>query len=148
MALTTTISTRELQRIAATCYEGKQIRVSLANDTSAGYTVEDPTINWDSIKVSGNGYSDFTAVVGTGEFDPSDSRYEMGVDSGSNTYIDAEFSATGAGYVFNRVYVVVGTLEGETVTEEGYLHSLLTEAPSVTLSAGSVVTYRIQLAVA
>lgn len=148
MALTTSISSRELQRIAAACYEGKRIRVSLANESGSGYTVEDPTTSWNSIKVSGNGYADFTAVVGTGAFDEADSRYEMGEDNGANTYIDAEFTATGAGYSFNRIFVVVGTIEDEVVTEEAYLHSLLVESPNITLSAGATVTYRIQLAVA
>jgi hypothetical protein len=148
MALTTAISTRELARIAAACFEGKRVRVSLASEQGSGANVESTLTAWDAIKVSGNGYADFTAVVATGAFDATDDRYEMGGSTGANTYIDATFTATGAGYSFDRVYVVIGTIDGETVTEEAYLHSLLTESQAIIVSAGQTITYRIQLAVA
>lgn len=148
MALTTTISSRELQRIASTCYEGKRIRVSLASVQGSGATVESTRVTWDSLKTSGGGYSDFTAVVATGAFDEADSRYEMGEETGANTYIDATFTATGVGFSFDRVYVVLGTISGGSVTEETYLHSLISESEAINLNSGASVTYRIQLAVA
>lgn len=217
MALTTAISSWELARIAAAAYEGKQVRVSLANVGSFSYTRESALADWDSIKISGNGYADYKTVIATGAYDNTDSRYEMGAAAGANTYVDAQFTATGAGYTFDRVYVVIGSREvstisnaelssnvatlttdtehgysvGETVTvsgatnslfngaftitgvtpttfsysrvganvpsgssqgsavvvtEQGYLHSLLTEAPAVIMNSGQTVTYRIQLA--
>lgn len=219
MALTTSLSSWELARLAAAAYEGKQVRVSLASIGVSGFTPESTLLSWDSIKQSGNGYADYKAVVATGAYDNADSRYEMGSDAGANTYIDAEFTATGAGYTYDRVFVVIGsreistitnaalasnvatlttaaahgysvgdsvTITGATnttfngtfsittttsttfsyslvssdiasaassgtavvVTEEEYLHSLLTESPAITLSAGQTTTYRIQLAIA
>ncbi len=139
MALSTAVSSAEMGRVAAAAYEGKTIRVSLASVGTSGFTVNSTTANWDSTKLSGNGYADFTATVATGGYDATDGRYEMGSIAGANTYIDAQFTATGGSLTFDRIYVVV-----ENGTS---LHSLLTESPAVTLAAGQSVTYRIQLAV-
>lgn len=140
MALTTSISSWELARVAAAAYEGKAVRVSLASVGSSGFTVENTVTQWDSVKVSSSGYTDFTATVGTGAYDNADNQYEIGVGTGANTYIDAQFTATSISYTFDRVYVVIGT--------QTRLHSLLVESPAVTVSPGQIITYRIQLAVA
>lgn len=140
MALTTALSTWERSRVATAAYAGKTIRVSLASISASGLTVENTVVDWDSIKVSSPGYSDFTATIGDGGYDATDNRFELGDGVGANSYIDAEFTATGVSYTFDRVYVVIGT--------ESYLHSLLAESPAVTVSPGQTVTYRIQLAVA
>ncbi len=146
MATTVTISQRELKRVAGAAYEGKRIRVSLANHTSQGYTSESTRANWDSIKISGNGYADFTDVVEVGAYDATDARYEMGGATGANTFFDAVFSATGVGYTFNRLYVVIGTSDGGGGwNEETYIHSLLEESPSIILAPSQSRTYRIQL---
>jgi hypothetical protein len=148
MALTTTISTKELERIAVQCYEGHQVRVSLALLSSQGYTASSTKANWDSIKISGNGYADFLDVLATGGYDSTDNRYEIGGVAGANTYVDAVFEATGIGYTYNSVYVVIGVPDGSGgYVEEAYLHSLLTENPSIQLAPGTTITYRIQLAV-
>ncbi len=148
MALTITLSPKEMERVAAAAYEGKRVRVSLANQTSTSYTENSLVSEWDSIKVSGNGYSDFTAIVATGAYDATDTRYEMGSTAGANTFIEALFAGTGSGFTFNRVYVVIGTSNGVGgYTEATYLHSLFTEVPSVTIPAGTTIKYRVQLAV-
>lgn len=139
MTLTTAISPGEMGRVAAAMYEGQSVRVSLASVGTSGFTVSSTVANWDTVKLSGNGYSDFTATVATGAYDATDGRYEMGASAGANTYIDAAFSASGGSLTFDRVYVVIGT--------NTYLHSLLTESPAVTLADGQSITYRIQLAV-
>jgi|LauGreDrversion4_2_1035121.scaffolds.fasta_scaffold97096_2 hypothetical protein len=140
MALTTSLSSWERARVAAAAYAGEDVRVSLANVTGASYTVENSVTDWDSLKVSSSGYTDFTATIGDGGYDTTQGRFELGTGTGPDTYIDAEFTATTLSYTYNRVYVVIGT--------ETYLHSLLTESPSVTVSPGQTITYRIQLAVA
>jgi hypothetical protein len=148
MALTSVIATPELARIADLCYEGYRARVSLANLASQGYTSSSTVANWDSIKISGNGYADFTDIIETGAYDSTDQRYEMGGVAGANQYIDAVFEATGLGYSYNNVYVVLGKPDGVGgYIDELYLHSLLTESPSITLAPGSTITYRIQFAV-
>jgi hypothetical protein len=146
MAATAEISPKELKRIAVAAYEGKRIRVSLAAVGTTGYNSESETTDWDSVKISGNGYADFTDVIEVGAYDATDLRYEMGGAVGANTYIDAIFTATGTGYVYDRIYVVIGTSDGSGGwVEETYIHSLITESPSVTLISGQSQTYRIQL---
>lgn len=148
MALSIVVSPKEMERIAGLAYEGKRVRVSLANLTSQSYTESSSVSNWDSIKVSGNGYTDFTQVIATGAYDSSDGRYEMGGTSGANTYIEAVYSATGSGFTYNRIYVVIATSDGMGGwTESTYLHSLMTENPSMTIATGSTIKYKIQLAV-
>jgi hypothetical protein len=138
MALTVSVAPAELARISAAAYEGQSVRVSLASVGITGYTNTSTVTQWDSVKLSGNGYADFTATVAVGGYDAIDSRYEMGTDAGANTFINATFTATGGNLVYDRIYVVIGTT---------HLHSLLYESPAVTLSSGSSITYRIQLAV-
>jgi hypothetical protein len=148
MALTITLSPKEMERVAAAAYQGNRVRVSLANQTSTSYTENSLVTDWDSIKVSGGGYTDFTAVLATGAYDATDTRYEMGATAGANTYVEALFAGTGAGFVFNRVYVVIGTPNGGGgYTDALYLHSLLTESPSITIPAGTSIKYRVQLAI-
>lgn len=148
MALTITLSPKEMERVAAAAYEGKRVRVSLANQTSTSYTENSLVSEWDSIKVSDGGYADFTAVLATGGYDATDTRYEMGATAGADTYIEAIFAGTGSGFTFNRAYVVIGTpTGGGEYTEELYLHSLFTESPSLTIPAGTSIKYRVQLAV-
>lgn len=145
MALTAAISNGELGRVAAAAYEGKRVRVSLASVGLSGYTVNSTKANWDSIKLSGNGYADYTEVVATGVYDNTDGRYEMG-GTVNDPYILAEFTATGGSLSWDRIYVVIGTSNGSGGWNEAtLLHSLLVESPAVTLAAGQSVTYRIQL---
>lgn len=103
MAISTTTSQRELERVAQLCYEGKYVRVSLASLASQGYNAESTTSNWDSIKLSGNGYADYIALIEAGAYDNGDARYET-------PEITAQFSASsgGSGLIYNTVYVVVG----------------------------------------
>lgn len=146
MALTAAISTSELERVAAAAYEGRRVRVSLASVGLTGYTVESTTANWDLAKITGNGYADYTEVVATGTYDNvTDNRYEMGGED-NDPYILAEFTATGGSLSWDRIYVVIGTDDGNGGwDEEPALHSLMVESPGVTIAAGQTVTYRIQL---
>ena len=149
MALTATLSTHELARVAGLCYEGKRVRVSLANVGATGFTAESTVADWDSVKVTGSGYVDFTDVVETGAYDGTDTRYEMGGTSGANTYVYAIFTPSGGSITYDRVYVVIGTDNGSGGwTEQPRVHSLLVESPAVTLAPDVPVTYRIQLFVA
>jgi hypothetical protein len=146
MALTATLSTYELARVAAACYEGKRVRVSLANVGATGFTAESAVASWDSVKVSGSGYADFTDVVETGAYDATDTRYEMGGTAGANTYVTATFTPTGGSLTYDTIYVVIGTSDGlGGWTEQTRVHSILVESPAVTLAPDVPVTYRIQL---
>jgi hypothetical protein len=131
MALTTTISTKELQRQAAAAFEGQTYTVFLAKN-SGTLTAESTASAWIAVKMSGNGYADATGTVATGAYSSGNARYELPV-------INATFTATGAGYTYDTVCIRIGTAT--------YLHSLLVETPSITMAAGQTKTYTITLAV-
>lgn len=128
---TTTISQKELQRLAAEAYEGKSYRVSLGYNNTSGLTSESTTAAWDAVKLSGNGYADVTGTIATGSYDATDQRYEM-------PQISAEFAASGGSLTYDTLYVVIDS--------NTYVHSITVESPAVTLADGSGVLYRIQLA--
>lgn len=142
MALTTSISSWELARVAAAAYESKRVRVSLAAVGSTGYTSESTKVSWDSIKAAGNGYSDFTTTVSEGGYDSSDNRYELGSTAGANQFIDAVFSATGAGFSYDRVYVVIGTRAVGSITTAALTSNVatLTTSSAHGYSVGESVT--------
>jgi hypothetical protein len=131
MALTTTISQRELKRVAGLAYEGETLKVMLCSVGATGYTAESTVANWQSVEKSGNGYARYSSVIATGSYDAVDARYEI-------PDIDAAFTATGAGYSYDRVIIYI---DGET-----YIHSMIVEDPNITLAAGQTQTYRIALA--
>ena len=139
MALTATLSTQEFARIAVLAYQGLPCRVSL-HVNSGALTAENTIAEWDAVKLpAAEGYADFTvASLPEGGLDPgSDDRWEIGGTAGANTYIEAAFTASGAGFSFDTVVVQVGSGE--------YPHSIMVEAPAVTVAAGQTQTYRIQL---
>lgn len=131
MALTSQISQNELARVAGLAYEGNTINVMLCSVGATGYTAESTVANWQSVEKSGNGYVRYSTTVLTGSYDGTDGRYEIPV-------INAAFTATGAGYSFDRVVVYF--------TGETNVHSVLTESPTVVVSSGQTITYQIQLA--
>ena len=111
MALTATLSSQEFARIAAAAYEGLSCRVSLHVNPGA-LTAESTITEWDTGKLAAaNGYEDFTvASLPAGGFDSgSDERWEIGGTAGDNTYIEAAFTASGAGFTFETVVVQLGT---------------------------------------
>lgn len=128
---TTTISQKELQRLAEAAYEGKPYRVSLGYNNTTGLTSESTTAAWDAVKLSGNGYADVTGTIATGSYDATDQRYEMPL-------IEAEFAATGGSLTYDTLYVVIDSYT--------YVHSITVESPAVTLADGTSVLYRLQLA--
>ncbi len=130
MALTTTISQKELARVANLAYEGETLKVMLCSVGASGFTAESTVAQWQSVEKSGNGYVRYSEVIATGAYDPTDARYEIPA-------IDAAFLATGAGYIYDRVICYIN---GET-----YIHSLIVENPNIALAAGQTQTYRVSL---
>jgi hypothetical protein len=130
MAIVVSLSQKELKRVAELAYEGETVKVMLCSAGVSGFTVESTVANWQTVEQSGNGYTRYSEVVGTGSYNISTSRYEV-------PSIDAAFSATGAGYSYDRIIIYI---DGTT-----YLHSLIVESPNITLSAGQTQTYRINL---
>lgn len=133
MAITTTISQAELARLAAAAYEGLPYRICLALNGASGLTANSSVAAWDGVELSGNGYARVEGYIGVGSWDATDLRFEM-------PQIDAEFQASGGTLTFDTVY---------TVIDDGYeetLHSVIVEAPSVSLVDGASIIYRITLA--
>lgn len=131
MALTSTISTKELQRQAAAAFEGQDYTIFLARNLT-GLTVESTTAEWVAAKTSGGGYADVTGTIGTGSYSSGNARYELPV-------INAAFTASGSGFVYDTVCVLIGTAT--------YLHSILVEVPNIVMNDGQTKTYSITLAV-
>jgi hypothetical protein len=130
MAITTTISTKELERQAALVFEGETLKVMLCQVGLTGYTAESTVANWQSVEVSGNGYVRYSEVIGTGSYSGTAGAYLLPT-------IDAEFTATGAGYSYDRVVLYI---DGAT-----YPHSVIAEDPNITLLAGQTQTYRLDI---
>ena len=130
MAITTTISTKELERQAALVFEGETLKVMLCQVGVTGYTAESTVADWQSVELSGNGYVRFSVVIPTGSYSGTTGSYNIPA-------IDAEFVATGAGYNFDTVVLYI---DGAT-----YPHSIITEDPNIVLLAGQTQTYRLSL---
>lgn len=130
MAITTTISQKELARQAALCFEGETLKVMLCSVGTSGYTAESTVANWQSVEKSGNGYVRYSTTVGAGAYDGTSGTYKL-------PDIDAAFTATGVGYTYDRVILYI---DGET-----YIHSMIVEDPNIVLSAGQTQTYRLSI---
>jgi hypothetical protein len=130
MAISVSISQKELARVANLAYEGETLKVMLCSVGASGYTAESTLANWQSVEKSGNGYVRYSEVIATGAYDATDARYEIPA-------IDADFTATGAGYTYDRIIIYV---DGAT-----YIHSMIVEDPNIALAAGQTQTYRINL---
>lgn len=127
MAITTTVSSKELERVAALAYEGKTLKVMLCSVGITGYTAESTVANWQSVEKSGNGYVRYSEIIGTGTY--VNGSYGLPA-------IDAVFTASSA-YTYDTVVLYI---QGAT-----YPHSIVTESPNIVLSAGQTQTYRFNL---
>jgi hypothetical protein len=130
MAITLTISQKELQRQAAACLEGRAYEVFLALNT-ASLTSESTYAAWQAVEVAGGGYAPVTGTLAAGSYNAGNARYELPA-------ITASFTGAGAGFTWNTVCVRIGT--------ETYLHSIVEESPVQLLAAGQTKVYAITLA--
>jgi hypothetical protein len=131
MALTTSVSTKELERIASLAYEGETIKVMLCSVGITGLTSASTVASWIATEQVGSGYTRFSVVLGTGTYSTTDGRYNLPI-------VNAVFSATGGGYSYDKIVIYIdGSL---------YPHSVITESPNIVLLAGQTQTYRITLA--
>lgn len=130
MAISTVISQKELERVAALAYEGETLKVMICSVSTSGFTAQSTVANWQTVEQSGNGYVRFSQVIAAGAYNSTSGRYELPV-------IDAEFTATGVGYTYDTIVVYI---EGST-----YPHSVITESPNIALQANQYQTYRISL---
>lgn len=144
MAVTISLSPKEFERVAQAAYEGKRVRVFLANLTTEGYTSSSTVANWETIRLLGNGYIDYKEIIAVGSYDETDLRYEIGGSVTANGFIDAEFVASpgGVGYSYNRAVVVVQSVDVEKAISFVELTSnvaTITTTTSHGLSAGDEI---------
>jgi sulfur transfer complex TusBCD TusB component (DsrH family) len=130
MALTTTISTKELQRVAVAAYEGETLKVMLCQVGVTGFTAENTVAQWITTEISGNGYVRYSELIAAGAYNTTDGRYDLPV-------VDAEFVATELGYTYDRIVLFI---DGAT-----HPHSVIEEDPNIVLLAGQKQTYRLTI---
>lgn len=133
MTVLANISTKELKRVAQESYEGKTLKVILANVGLTSYDEESTIADWESVELpNSSGYSAFSSVIGVGTYDSVEGRYALPV-------IDAAFTATGGALDYDRVVLYI---------DDGvwtYVHSIIIESPNIILQDGQTQTYRIDL---
>lgn len=130
MAITLSISQKELERQAGLCFEGEAYEVFLATN-SGSLTANSTYAAWQAVEVaSANSYAPVTGTIGTGSWSSGSARYEL-------PSITATFTSSSSGYSYDTICLRIGT--------ETYLHSVLVESPSITLAAGQSKTYVITL---
>ena len=131
MALTLTISQKELQRQAVAALETKAYTIFLATN-SGSLTSESTFAAWDAVKATGTGYANVTGTLAAGTYNTTNARWQL-------PSVTATFTCTGGTYTYDTVCIRIGT--------ETYLHSINVESPSITLSSGQSKTYTIIFAV-
>ena len=131
MALTLTISRKELERQAGLALEGEDVTVFLAQNPGE-LTSESSYADWYDEVVTGTGYADVTDTLEAGSYNNTTARWELPA-------VTATFTCTSGTYTYNTVCVRIGT--------ETYLHSINVESPSITLASGQSKTYTITFAI-
>lgn len=134
MAITITISQKELKRQAGLALEGKAYEVFLAFNDTTGLTAESTYSAWQAEEITGDAsYAPVTGTLATGAYDAGDARYELPAVTATFTA-----AAAGTGYTYDTVCIRIAT--------ETYLYGIITESPAVQLAPGQSKTYTIQLA--
>lgn len=132
MALTVTVSPKELERQVDLAFTGKPYKVFLAYDPNGTLTAASTAAAWEALELAAsNGYLAVSGTVGTGSYNSTAGRFELPV-------IAAAFNASGAGYVYDSLVVVID--------DATYPHSVAKISPEVALLAGQVRTYQVRLA--
>lgn len=131
MALTIAITPKELERQAALAFESKAYKVFLAYDPNSTLGLGSTTAEWEAKQIAAaNGYAAVTGTLAAGSYNASLGRYEL-------PPITAQFNATGTGYIYDTLVVVIG---GNT-----YPHSVTRISPEQGLFAGQSRSYVIKL---
>lgn len=140
MAAAMIVTPYETGRLFANDYASKKARLCLANTSAGSPGINSTTAQWDAAELSGNGYARFEWTIPPGSYNSSTERWEA-----SNQL--AAFGATtgGSGLSWNAAYLVIGTISGSTTTWNTGVSFVLNESPSVSLAAGDIRGYYVQL---
>lgn len=102
MALTLTITPKELERQAGLAFLGKAFEVFLAYDPGATLGTGSTVTAWKALQLAAtNGYAAVNGTIGaTGTYNTTQGRFEVPA-------ITAQFSGTGTGFIYNCMILVV-----------------------------------------
>jgi hypothetical protein len=129
VALTLSITPKELERQAALAFEGKAYTVFLCSDPTASLGSSSTVAQWEGLELAEvNGYAPVTGTIGTGSYNGS--AYALPA-------INAQFSGSGAGFTHDTVVIAIA---GGT-----YPHSFARLTTPLLLQAGQVKSYVIRL---
>lgn len=128
MSTSLVVGTEELIRQAGLCFSGKEYKLFLATNTGS-LTADSPVEEWLAAEVSGGGYLSVVGTVGDPAFNEVLGKVAVPDISGL-------FEAT-ASWSYDSVCL--------WFTGEDFLHSVTTEAPAISLSAGQNKGYTLSL---
>jgi hypothetical protein len=128
MAQTTELSVKELERQADLVFGGKTAYAMLCSPGFSNFTAASTVAQWQTVEVTGNGYTRKSAPLLAGSYDTTLGLFRI-------PDVDFEFTSTGAGYFYDRVILYL--------SDETYIHSMITESPGITMVPGMKQTYRI-----
>lgn len=131
MALTVSITPKELERQAAACFEGKPYSVFLVSDPTETLGNTNTVLEWEALELAeADGYARATGTIGTGSYNTSLGFYQLPA-------INAQFTGAGAGHTHDAVVI--------TVDGADYPHSILRLSEPLVLQAGQSKSYLIRL---
>lgn len=132
MAIDLTVTPGELEFQATQCFVGKAYKVFLAYRGVAALSAGSTVGQWEAAELpAANGYEAAEGTVTAGAYSSARTRYEL-------TPIEASFTGTGTGFVYDAVVVA---LEDRT-----YPHSIRFYSEPQSLQSGASAGFLIQLA--
>lgn len=131
MALTITITPKELERQAALSFEGKTYKVFLASDPDGTLDETNTVAEWEALELAElYGYAPVTGTIGVGAYSEANAQYEIPA-------IDASFTGLDIGFTHD---VVILAIEGGT-----HPHSVMRQSDPVLLQASQGIGYKLRL---
>lgn len=131
MALSITITPKELERQAALAFEGKAYKVFLASDPNQTLTMDSTLAQCEALELAeSNGYEAVMGTIGAGGYDTDTAEYRL-------PYLDCSFSGTGTGFTHDTVVL--------SIDNHSHPHSIMRQSNAVLLQAGQSIGYRFRL---
>lgn len=132
----------ELGRVFAAAYQGRAARLCLATNPGS-LTRNSTTAQWDAAEISAQaseGYARVTWTIPAGAYSNTTADFRSPVQL-------ATFQATaeGLGLTYDSVYLVLGTIAGQSTTWDTNIAGLYVEAPTIALTPGQPRSYNINL---
>jgi hypothetical protein len=131
MALTVTITPKELERQAALAFEGQAYKVFLVSDPNATLDETSTLAEWEALELAEEkGYAPVTGTVAVGSYSTANAQYEIPA-------IEASFTGLDTGYTHDVVILSIGGA--------AYPHSVMRQSDAVLLQASQSIGYKFRL---